>query len=186
MLQRMSTFLAGLLTGLLSTSLLLLLLSEPRGLPIELHPPPTPCPIRVHVAGAVAQPGVYELQNGSHAQQAIEAAGGPLEGAVLDLVNLASPLEDGQQVYIPIEDDPPPVIPTSVPTLNRVTGELININTATEAELESLPGIGPSLAQKIVEWRETHGPFLKPEEIIQVSGIGQSKLEQIMDLITVR
>jgi competence protein ComEA len=67
-----------------------------------------------------------------------------------------------------------------------VTGELININTATDAELESLPGIGPSLAQNIIEWRDTHGPFLEPEDIIQVSGIGQSKLEQIIDLITVR
>ncbi len=186
MLQRMGTFLAGLMAGLLSTGLLLLLLSEPRGLPIELHPPPTPRPIQVHVAGAVAQPGVYELLNGSHAQQAIEAAGGPLEGAVLDMVNLASPLEDGQQVYVPIEIDSSPVIPTSVPTFTQVTGELINLNTATDAELESLPGIGPSLAQKIVEWRETHGPFLKPEDIILVSGIGQSKLEQIRDLITVR
>jgi len=186
MLQRMSTFLAGLMAGLLSTGLLLLLLSEPRGLPIQLHPPPTPRPIQVHVAGAVAQPGVYELLNGSHAQQAIEAAGGPLEGAVLDMVNLASPLEDGQQVYIPIEIDSSPVIPTSVPDFTRVTGELINLNTATDAELESLPGIGPSLAQKIVEWRETNGPFLEPEDIIQVSGIGQSKLEQIRDFITVR
>ena len=186
MLQRLSTFLAGLLTGLLSTGLLLLLLSEPRGLPIELHPPPTPGPIRVHVAGAVAQPGVYELPNESHAQQAIEAAGGPLEGAVLDLVNLASPLEDGQQVYVPIEDDSSPVIPTSVPAFTQVTGELININTATDVELESLPGIGPSLAQKIIEWREINGPFLNPEDLIQVSGIGQSKLELIKDLITVR
>ena len=186
MLQRFINFLAGLMTGLLSTGLLLLLLSEPRGLPIELHPPPTPRPIRIHVAGAVAQPGVYELPNGSHAQQAIEAAGGPLEGAVLDLVNLASPLIDGQQVYVPIEDDISPVIPTSIPALNQATAELININTATDAELESLPGIGPSLAQKIIEWREIHGPFLNPEDIIQVSGIGQSKLEQIIDLITVR
>jgi len=186
MLQSSRTFLAGIMIGLLSTGLMLLLLSEPRGLPIELHPPPARGPIQVHVAGAVAQPGVYELPNGSHAQQAIEAAGGPLEGAVLDMVNLAAPLEDGQQIYVPTENNSSPMISASAPTSPQATGEPININTATDAELESLPSIGPSLAQKIVEWRETHGPFLKPEDIIQVSGIGQSKFEQIRDLITVR
>lgn len=179
MLRRGWTFLAGLFTGLLATGLLLLFLSEPRGHPVRLRPPPTPGLVRVHVAGAVATPGVYELPPASIVQQALEAAGGPLEQAALEAVNLASPVEDGQQIFIPLRraevDDPEPH-PTSAS--NR-----ININAATAPELEQLPGIGPSLAQKIVEHREAHGPFLRLEDLLAVSGIGAAKLAQIEDLI---
>jgi competence protein ComEA len=180
MLRQGWTFLAGLFTGLLSTGLLLLFLSEPRGHPVKLRPPPTPGPVRVHVAGAVATPGVYELPSTSIVKQALEAAGGPLEQAMLDSVNLASPVEDGQQIIIPLRradaDEPEPHAPLGS---NR-----ININAATAPELEALPGIGPSLAQKIVEHREAHGPFLRLEDLLAVSGIGPAKLAQIEDLIT--
>jgi competence protein ComEA len=179
MLQKGWTFLAGLFTSLLSTGLLLLFLSKPRGHPIELQPPPTPGLVRVHVAGAVATPGVYELPAASIVKQAIEAAGGPLDQAALEAVNLASPVEDGQQIFLPTRqadvDDPEPSA--------AVSEDRIEINAATAPELEQLPGIGPSLAKKIVEYRKTHGPFLEPEDLLSVSGIGTAKLAQIEGLI---
>ncbi len=118
--------------------------------------------------------------------EAIEAAGGPLEEAILDIVNMAATLEDGQQIYVPVKDDTSPETYTSVPIFVPASAERININTVSTAKLESLPGIGPSLAKKIVEFRETHGPFLKIEDLLRVSGIGPSKLDEIKDLITVR
>jgi competence protein ComEA len=183
--QGSKNFLAGFMTSLLATGLLILFLSEPRGHPVQLKPVPSPLPLKVHVAGAVLHPGVYELPPQSLVQQAIDAAGGPLESAILDVVNLAAQLENGQQIYIPLKDETqsnPILLPSA--TVNRQ--KQININTATAPELETLPGIGPSLAQKIVSYRETHGPFLKPDDLLNVAGIGPAKLEQISALITVR
>jgi competence protein ComEA len=180
MLQRGWTFLAGLFTGLLSTGLLLLFLTEPSGHPVELRPPPTPGPVRVHVAGAVATPGVYELPAHAIVEQAIEAAGGPLGEAELDVLNLAAVIEDGEKIYLPSKE-----VDAVGPSLQRAPAEEgININAATAPELEQLPGIGPALAQNIVDYRETHGPFLKLEDLLEVSGIGPAKLEQIQDLIS--
>ncbi len=186
MSQSSRTFLAGLMIGLIFSGALLLVISEPRGQPVELLPLPTPESLRVHVAGAVSEPGVYVLPMEAIVSQAIEAAGGPLEEAILDMVNMAATLEDGQQIYVPIEGDSSSVIYSPAPILVPTSAEKININTALTAKLETLPGIGPSLAKKIVEYRETHGPFLKIEDLLNVSGIGSSKLEGIKDLITVR
>jgi competence protein ComEA len=179
MLQRGGNFLAGLLIGLLSTALLLLLTSRPRGQPVQLLPAPTPLPLRVHVSGAVQRPGVYELSPGSIVEQAIQAAGGSLPPADLGSLNLAAALEDGQQVVVPLPGEDPP------PTGKNGGGELIRINTATAAELEELPGIGPVLARNIVEHRQAHGPFATPEDLLNVSGIGPSTLESIRDLILI-
>jgi competence protein ComEA len=186
MLQKLGTFLGGLLSGLLATGLLILFISEPRGTPVVLEPPPTPGPIRVHVAGAVANPGVYELPDGSITRQAIEKAGGALDNAAMDRINLASTLSDGEQITVPIQVDASD--PTSIarPETNASAHDLLDINTATAPELERLPGIGPSLAQKIVEYREKYGPFGKVEDITHVSGIGSAKFDQIRDLICVR
>ncbi|MEJ2607156.1 MAG: ComEA family DNA-binding protein [Anaerolineales bacterium] len=186
MLQKLGTFLGGLLSGLLATGLLILFISEPRGTPVVLEPPPTPGPIRVHVAGAVANPGVYELPDGSIARQAIEKAGGALDNAAMDRINLASTLSDGEQITVPIQVDASD--PTSIarPETNASAHDLLDINTATAPELERLPGLGPSLAQKIVEYREKSGPFGKVEDITHVSGIGSAKFDQIRDLICVR
>src|SRR3990172_5365486 len=109
MSQRSGNFLAGLLVGLLSTGLLLLLTSRPRGQPVQLLPLPTPLPLRVHVSGAVSRPGVYELAQGAIVEQAIEAAGGSLAAADLGSLNLAAPLHDGPQavVHQPGEAQPP-------------------------------------------------------------------------------
>lgn len=184
MIRRFGAFLAGLLTGLLSAGLLLLLIrSSPRH-PIELLPPPTAGPIQIHVAGAVGQPGVVSLPFGSIVEQAIAAAGGPSGEADLSRLNLAEQLQDGQQVYVP------PSRPTDAPVredgvaANAELLDKLNINTATESQLEQLPGIGPSLASKLVEYRQEHGMFQEAEELLRVSGIGPAKLDQIRDLIT--
>ncbi len=186
MLRNIKSYIAGLLVVLLSTGLLLIFISGPRGHPIELQPLPTRGPMIVYVSGAVAHPGVYEIPADAVTQQAIEAAGGPIEGAVLDMVNLAALLKSGQQIYVPSEKEQSDAASVSMPISILATGELININTATAPELESLPGIGPSTALKIIEFRESSGPFLEIDDLLQISGIGPSKLEQLRDLITVR
>ena len=181
--------LLGLFCGLLAAGLILLVSSPPRGQPISLLPPPTEAPIVVYVAGAVAHPGVYALPPGSRAQDAIQVAGGLLPQANPQLLNLAELLEDGVKVSVPTQYPTP--LPASLTPLPGVTqskaGILypININTATLEELDSLPEIGPSLAQRIIEYREKNGLFKSIEEIMNVSGIGPSIFEQIKDLITV-
>ncbi len=186
MLRRAIPFLAGLLVGLLCTALLQLLLSKPHGYPVELQPPSTCSPLQIHVAGAVRSPGVYTMPIGSIVQHAIDAAGGFREDAFLDAMNLAAKLVDGQQVYVPTEDQPAPQAQSSGSSGHQTPVFLINVNSATAPELERLPGIGPSLAQKIIDCREAHGPFLEPDDLLEVSGIGPSKLDEIRELITYR
>ncbi len=186
MFRRIGSFLGGLLTGLLVTGLLWIFISEPRGLPVELQPLPSRSPLKIHVAGSVINPGVYTLAPGSITQDAIDAAGGLTMDAVLITMNLAAPLEDSQRIFIPAYEESSTTLPTSPPMSSLNNGEIINVNSATAPELESLPGIGPSLAQKIVDYRETYGPFLQLEDLLKVSGIGPAKFEQIQDLITLQ
>jgi competence protein ComEA len=186
MLKRAAWMLAGILVGLLSAGIFSLVSSKPRGHAVELHLPPTPGPIQIHVCGAVNQPGVYTLPLDSIVQQAIEAAGGLTSEAVASALNLAAILEDGQQVYVPKQEDHTVSLPSSaITTVDSTPGELININTASASELDLLPGIGPSLANKIIEHRQSYGPFTSIEDIINVSGIGPAKFEELRDLITV-
>ncbi|MGH2523524.1 MAG: helix-hairpin-helix domain-containing protein [Anaerolineales bacterium] len=201
----------GLLLGLLATGVLLVVARRPPGHPVQLQEPPTPVPLRIHVTGAVASPGVYPLPRGSIIQDAITAAGGPTERADLSHINLAQLLVDGDQVIVP--DLPPtatpvPPTPTLAPTITvgpgtptptplptstpapttppaSAVGGKININTATLAELDTLPRIGPAIAQRIIDYRTANGPFRSIEEIMEVSGIGPAIFEQIKDLITV-
>jgi len=186
MLKWWPSFTAGLLTGLLAAGLILLLISRPPRYAIELLPPPTPAPLQVHVAGAVATPGVHTIPFGSRLQDALAAAGGPLEDADLDRVNLAAALEDGQHVYIPHRTPQIPLDGAATSPAQLPMTQKVNVNTATASELESLPGIGPSLAEAIVEYRLEHGLFNQPEDLLGVSGIGQAKLEQIAGLIRFR
>ena len=137
----------------------------------------------VHVSGCVANPGLYELEEGSRLASAIEAAGGFTEDAACDSVNLARRLEDGEMVV---------VLPMSagsganeeIPEV-KTASSLININTATAEELEQLPGIGPSTAQKIVSDRMANGSFKSPDDLKRVTGIGDKKFETISALICV-
>ncbi|MEN2983477.1 MAG: ComEA family DNA-binding protein [Dictyoglomaceae bacterium] len=137
--------------------------------------------IIVHIAGAVANPGVYKLLEGSRVIDGIQAAGGALPSADLDRLNLAEYLEDGSKILVPEKF----ISSTLSSTIkgNVFSNNKININFASEKELENLPGIGPSLAKKIVEYREQNGPFKSLEDLERVRGIGKKKIEQIKDLI---
>lgn len=184
MARRAGPFLAGVLIGLLAAGLIWLLIAEPRGEPVRLGPPPTLRPMRVHVSGAVLRPGVYSFIDGAIVQEALAAAGGSLPEADLSRLNLAASLADGAQVRVPSMTQPAPGTAVA-PALEAASGPLLDLNTATAPELELLPGIGPALAQSIVAYRESHGPFQSLEDLLDVPGIGPAKFEQIRGLVTV-
>jgi competence protein ComEA len=188
----------GLICALLATGLILLVARQPGGEPVILVPPPSPAPLMVHVSGAVARPGVYTLPSGSRTQDAIQAAGGFLAEADQGSLNLAAELEDGIQIAV-LSRQPTP-LPTEEPMpVTRSQGitlatpirsptpkdQKININTATQEELESLPLIGPVRAKLIINYRTSHGPFKKIEDVIKVPEIESYIFEIIKDLITV-
>jgi competence protein ComEA len=137
----------------------------------------------VDVAGAVRQPGVYEFVEGDRVIDAIERAGGSLAKADLSLLNLAAPLADGTQILVPKAGPPVAGVPGGVGTGS--SGGLINVNTASETELETLSGIGEVLAATIVEYRTQNGPFASVEDLMDVSGIGPATLDEIRDQVTV-
>ncbi len=164
----------GILIGLLAAAVIWLAASPPRGEPVILLPTPTLGLITVHVSGAVLTPGVYSLPAGSRVEDAVLAAGGFAPGAEEDGINLAAEVVDGQQV------DVPGIVSTS-----HVNAGRVNINTATVDELDALPGIGPTTAQEIVDYRLEHGNFASIQEIRNVPGIGPATYDKIKDYITV-
>jgi competence protein ComEA len=139
--------------------------------------------IIVAVAGEVEQPGVYEFAEGDRVIDAIERAGGQLPKADLSLLNLAAPLTDGTQILVPKAGPPGAVVPGGG-TAGSSSG-LINVNSASAAELETLSGIGEVLAATIVEYREQNGPFAAVDDLMDVSGIGPATLEEIRDQVTI-
>ena len=168
--------------------------------------------IVVHVSGAVNQEGIIELQENSRISDAINVAGGLKENADTKHINLAFKLEDGMKIYIPTIEETKEQN-TQIQNQNRIDetskyvtsssgvvqeeqtnaqqseqkkNEKININTATQTELETLPGIGPATSLKIINYREENGKFETIEEIKEVSGIGDAKYENIKDLICVK
>jgi competence protein ComEA len=147
--------------------------------------PPTTAPVRVYVSGAVATPGVYTLAPKSLVNDAIQAAGGPTAEADLEKINLAQEVRDQQQVHVPRKGEaaPPPTPGASGGA--PPAGKKININTATLAELDTLPKIGPSTAQQIIDYRTKNGPFKKIEDLKNVSGIGDVTFAGLKELITV-
>lgn len=144
-------------------------------------PPAQPGTVTVHVTGAIATPGVYELTLGARVDDALAAAGGLLAGARESAVNRAQVLLDSQQVYVPLEGEgaPGPQAAGGGPEPG-----LVNVNTAGTAELEELPGVGPTLAGRIIEHR-TSRPFSSVEDLLDVPGIGPAILERIRTLVTV-
>ena len=170
---------------------------------------PTPEPeIAVHVTGAVKVPGVYYLATGARVHEAIEKAGGTTDRADVHSLNLAAKIRDGQQINVPeihqisdVRQNTPisstveePVIPISPdrsvppqPSMQKPApsdGARLNINTATSEELQTLRGIGPALAQRIIEYRQTSGGFSTVDDLTNVKGIGAKTLEKIRDSIT--
>ncbi|UFU04952.1 ComEA family DNA-binding protein [Ruania halotolerans] len=184
----------------------------PRGDPGAAHPPtgsdtepaaPTdpigdadqgdapPADVVVHVAGAVREPGVVRLPAGARVAEAIDAAGGALADADLDAVNLAAPLTDGAQVYLPTEaEDAPPAgtgapAPATSGTTEQDGAPLVDLNTADAAALETLPGIGPARAAEIIAWREREGEYSSVDQLLEVSGIGPATLERLRERVRV-
>ncbi len=145
----------------------------------------------VHVAGSVRIPGVYELPAGSRVDDAVLAAGGPTADADLDAVNLAGWLQDGQQVYVPaVGETVPPTAAAGTQSgtgtdVGADAGRPIDLNTATAADLEELPGIGPALAERILDWRTENGGFTSVDQLDDVSGIGPATMDRLRDLVTV-
>jgi competence protein ComEA len=153
-------------------------------------PTPTPRPLCVYVSGAVAHPDVYELASDSIVKDAIEAAGGPTDEADLNRINLARRVHDEEQIYVPRkgEESPPVRLPSgpSLPSPSSQGDDKVNINTATAEELSTLPGIGQTKAQSIIDYRTTNGPFRSIEETKNVKGIGEITFEKLRDKITVQ
>lgn len=170
--------------------------------PATAVPTPTPSPLRVYINGEVQTPAVYSLPPGAIVADLLDLAGGFTSDAHQDYVNLALPLQDGMQIYVPhqaefeqlleagqVDNVPAPLINASVVTQPAGgaadTGGLININTADSALLETLPGIGPATAVNIITHREQQGAFATIEALMDVSGIGPAKFAQVEALITV-
>ncbi|MFT4220258.1 MAG: helix-hairpin-helix domain-containing protein [Microbacterium sp.] len=142
-----------------------------------------PATVYVHVSGAVRAPGLYRLRDGSRVVDAIAAAGGFTKRADDAAVNLARVVADGEQLVVPKRGEAStPVAGASPPAAGD---GLVNLNTATEAELDTLPRIGPAMAQRILQWREANGRFTSVEDLLAVPGIGEKTVESLRPLVTV-
>ena len=183
--------LAGFLLGLVVVGAILLVVSPQRGQPLtlvtrtpDLTPEPTSTPrlIRVHVTGYVNVPGVYTLPEGARLEDAIQTAGGLQESADPQSLNLAAVLVDGQRIYLPS------TLEAALTSDNKEfaleTSALVNINTASISELDSLPGIGEVKALAIFNYRQQNGLFTALEDLLNVQGISQSLFEDLKGLIT--
>ena len=151
--------------------------------------------IAVHITGEVKRQGLIYLKEGSRVADAIEKAGGETKNADLSQINLAYALQDGQKIYVPNKNEKISQYITENSGNNDIEenntsnsskeDNKVNINTAVQSELDSLPGIGPSIAQKIIDYREENGNFKNIEELQNVKGIGDAKYEEIKDRVTV-
>jgi competence protein ComEA len=179
----------GVLVGLFLAAVIYLVAAPPRGSSIELLPPPTVAPILVQVDGAVKTPGIYSLARESRVNAAIDAAGGFTQNANKAAMNLAARVKDGEKVVVPVVGTPLPLLLTpevrNEKTIPAAT-QPVNLNTATLDDLQTLPGIGPSKAQKILDYREAHQGFKTIEEIQEVQGIGAATFEKLKEFITVQ
>lgn len=161
-------------------------------------PSTIPLTIFVHVAGEVMHPGVVVIAGDSRVIDAIDAAGGPTTRADLDAVNLASALVDAAQVYVPKRGEiakrpvirplpgvnlSPKLGNSSIPA--QADNEQVDLNSATEQQLDTLPGVGPTTARAIITYRLQHGPFARVEDLLNVRGIGPAKLEALLGLVRV-
>ncbi len=164
------------------------------------RPTPTLALVLVDVRGAIAKPGVYSLPSGSRVQDALALAGDILVNAEIRNINMARKLNDGEQLYIPVAGEAPPTPVPPPPAATPAKGEKvekaptptktplgkININTATIEELDVLPGIGPAIAQRIIDYRTQDGPFKQLEDLKEVRGIGDVLFSQVKDYITLQ
>lgn len=135
--------------------------------------------VYVHVSGAVADPGLYRLTPGSRVFDAVAAAGGLQDDADAEAVNLARVVDDGEQVRVPRQGETTPA------AAGTAADGRIDLNTADAATLEQLPRVGPAIAQRIMDWRESNGRFASVDELMAVPGIGEKMLAALRDLVTV-
>ena len=139
-----------------------------------------PASLYVHVSGAVAAPGLYVLHEGARVVDAISAAGGFAAEAERSAVNLARPISDGEQLVVSVLGAAPPA------GANEAAGDgRVNLNTADAAALDTLPRIGPAMAERIISWRDDNGGFTSIEDLLAVPGIGDKMLESLRDQVTV-
>lgn len=166
--------------------------------PAEGAEPAPGAAIFVHLLGAVQRPGLYQLREGDRGIDAVAAAGGFAETADQSQLNLARPLSDGEQIYVPaLGEVPPPgaATPGSGGGAGGGTGTgaggspaaagKVNLNTADLAALDTLPGVGPATAKAIIDWRDANGRFTAVEDLLSVTGIGDKTLAELRDLVTV-
>jgi competence protein ComEA len=139
-------------------------------------------PMYIDVVGAVRRPGLYRLPRGSRIADAVARAGGATRKAQLELVNVAAPLADGEQVVVPRRGSAAASAPSSGTAGVQAAGP-VHLSTATAEELDSLPGVGPVTAQKIIDYRQQHGGFSSVDELDAVPGIGPARMEQLKGLI---
>ena len=178
------------------------------GIVMPLSTLPTPLTVRIHVAGAVVRPGVYIVSSSARVVDAVTAAGGATSNADLERINLAQKIVDTEQVFVPFRSSRTTkvtvsprlrpsrtTVPTSVPAVPGAVpiigapittlSPLINLNSATSDQLDTLPGVGPSTAKAIISYRTRKGPFGKVEDLLNVPGIGPAKVGAIRDQVTV-
>lgn len=159
----------------------------------KLRSPSASSTVFVHVVGAVRHPGMFELPAGARVADAVEAAGGMAGNAAQAGVNLARPVTDGEQVVVPTIDEyakgaqpaPGGASAALAAGAGAAAGALVNVNTADVVALDTLPGVGPSTAAKIVAEREANGPFTSPDDLARVAGIGPKKLEELKPRVSV-
>ena len=143
---------------------------------------PAPASVYVHVFGADTRPGLYRLDEGARVVDVIAAAGGLAPGADESAVNLARRVTDGEQLRVPVVGEAPDAqgAAPGVASDGRV-----NLNTADAAALDTLPRVGPAIAERIIQWREDNGPFTSVDDLLSVPGIGDKMLASVRDLVTV-
>jgi competence protein ComEA len=150
---------------------------------VSMRAEPAPAKqLLVHVVGAVREPGLYRLDDGSRVDDALNAAGGPKSKAALDLINLAAPVADGQQIIVPLRGKDGAAGPLASGSAGAPVGP-VHLNSATLEQLDTLPGIGPVTAQKILDYRTEHGAFSSVDELDSVPGIGPARLAELRKLV---
>ncbi len=160
----------------------------PEAVPAGASAPSTPssaAEVVVDVAGKVRRPGIVRLPAGARVVDAVKAAGGPRRGVDLSGLNLARVLVDGEQVVVGVPAPAGVAASAASAAGSGPPGALVNINTATQDQLETLPGIGPVTAQAILQWRTDNGAFSAVDELLEVSGIGEATLADLAPFVTV-
>jgi competence protein ComEA len=155
--------------------------ARPAERPLQAVEAAAPAALVVHVVGAVRRPGLYRLREGSRIADAVARAGGATRRADVSLVNLAAPIADGAQVVVP-RRAPAGAAAAGNGGAAAATAGPVHLNTATLEQLDELPGVGPSTAQKILDFREQHGAFTSIDELDAVPGIGPARLEQLREV----